>query len=96
MYLKDIKLSNFKSYGEVEISFSHNINCLVGNNGVGKTNLLDAIYYLSFTKSYFNSLDNQNIKYNEPFLQCMAIMCFWMSILFSKCRVFKNEDKANK
>ena len=67
MYLKDIKLSNFKSYGEVEISFSHNINCLVGNNGVGKTNLLDAIYYLSLTKSYFNSLDNQNIKYNEPF-----------------------------
>lgn len=67
MYLKDIKLSNFKSYGEVEISFSHNINCLVGNNGVGKTNLLDAIYYLSFTKSYFNSVDNQNIKYNEPF-----------------------------
>ena len=52
---------------EVEVEFSHNINCLVGNNGVGKTNLLDAIYYLSFSKSYFNSLDNQNIKYNEPY-----------------------------
>lgn len=67
MYLKNIKLSNFKNYGEVEISFSHNVNCFVGNNGVGKTNLLDAIYYLSFTKSYFNSADNQNIKYNESF-----------------------------
>lgn len=67
MYLKNIKLSNFKSYSEVDVEFSHNINCLVGNNGVGKTNLLDAIYYLSFSKSYFNSLDNQNIKYNEPY-----------------------------
>lgn len=67
MYLKNIKLSNFKSYSEVEIEFSHNINCFVGNNGVGKTNLLDAIYYLSFSKSYFNSIDNQNIKYNEPY-----------------------------
>ena len=67
MYLKNIKLSNFKSYSEIEVEFSHNINCLVGNNGVGKTNLLDAIYYLSFSKSYFNSLDNQNIKYNEPY-----------------------------
>lgn len=67
MYLKNIKLSNFKSYSETELEFSHNINCFVGNNGVGKTNLLDAIYYLSFSKSYFNSIDNQNIKYNKPY-----------------------------
>ena len=67
MYLKKIKIANFKSYTNLEVSFSSNINCIVGNNGVGKTNLLDAIYYLSFTKSYFNSLDNQNIKYTEPF-----------------------------
>lgn len=67
MYLEKIKISNFKSYSDVEVSFSHNINCLVGNNGVGKTNLLDSIYYLSFSKSYFNSADNQNIKFNEEF-----------------------------
>ena len=67
MYLKSIKLANFKNYSDVEVEFSHKINCFVGNNGVGKTNLLDAIYYLSFCKSYFNSIDNQNIKYDEPF-----------------------------
>ncbi len=67
MYLKSIKLANFKNYSDVEVEFSHKINCFVGNNGVGKTNLLDAIYYLSFCKSYFNSVDNQNIKYEEPF-----------------------------
>ena len=67
MYLEKIKISNFKSYSDAEVLFSHNINCLVGNNGVGKTNLLDSIYYLSFSKSYFNSADNQNIKFNEEF-----------------------------
>jgi len=49
------------------MSFSGNINCFVGNNGAGKTNLLDAIYYLSFTKSYFNSVDQQNIRHGEAF-----------------------------
>ena len=67
MYLQSIKLSNFKNYSEIDLDFSNNINCFIGNNGVGKTNLLDAIYYLSFSKSYFNSIDNQNIKYEEPF-----------------------------
>ena len=67
MYLKKLKLSNFKNYTEVEAEFSPKVNCFVGNNGVGKTNLLDAVYYLSFCKSYFNSIDNQNIKYDEPF-----------------------------
>ena len=67
MYLKTLKIINFKNYVEQEIVFSDRINCFVGNNGVGKTNLLDAIYYLSFTKSYFNSADQQNIRHNEAF-----------------------------
>ena len=49
------------------MAFSDKINCFVGNNGAGKTNLLDAIYYLSFTKSYFNSVDQQNIRHGETF-----------------------------
>ncbi len=49
------------------MAFSDKINCFVGNNGAGKTNLLDAIYYLSFTKSYFNSIDQQNIRHGEAF-----------------------------
>ncbi|MEI6062631.1 MAG: DNA replication/repair protein RecF [Bacteroidota bacterium] len=67
MHLNTLKIINFKNYGEQEMAFSDKINCFVGNNGAGKTNLLDAIYYLSFTKSYFNSVDQQNIRHGESF-----------------------------
>ena len=68
MYLKNLSLINFKNYNQLEAKFSSRINCFVGNNGVGKTNLLDAIHYSSFCKSYFNSVDSQNIKHEKPFL----------------------------
>ena len=67
MYLRNISLVNFKNYSQVELDFSPKINCFVGNNGVGKTNILDAVYYLSLTKSFFNSIDTQNIKYDHEF-----------------------------
>jgi DNA replication and repair protein RecF len=65
MYLEHLSLLNFKNCREVSLDFSPGINCLVGHNGAGKTNLLDAIYYLSFCKSYFNSFDNQNILHEQ-------------------------------
>ncbi len=68
MYLNKLSLLNFKNYSDLEIDLSPKINCFVGNNGVGKTNLLDAIYYLAFCKSYFNSIDSQNIRHEQPFL----------------------------
>jgi len=67
MHLQNISLINFKNYSQVELEFSARINCFVGNNGVGKTNILDAIHYLSLSKSFFNSIDSQNIKYEEDF-----------------------------
>lgn len=67
MILERLQLANFKNYDELDVTFSNNVNCLVGNNGVGKTNLLDALYYLSFCKSYFNSVDSQNIKSGADF-----------------------------
>ncbi len=67
MYLQNLSLINFKNFEQAELQFLSKVNCFVGNNGAGKTNLLDAIYYLSFCKSYFNSIDNQNIKHNENF-----------------------------
>lgn len=67
MYLKDLKLFNFKNFAEKQFSFSANINCFVGNNGVGKTNILDAIHYLSLTKSYLNYSDQNNIRFGEKF-----------------------------
>jgi DNA replication and repair protein RecF len=67
LYLQSLHLINFKNYTEAELDFSEKINCFVGNNGEGKTNLLDAIYYLSFTKSYFTTIDQQNIRHGEDF-----------------------------
>ncbi len=67
MYLKKISLFNFKNFSEANFEFEHKINCFVGKNGVGKTNVLDAIYHLAFGKSYFNTLAVQNIKHEEDF-----------------------------
>ena len=52
MTLRDISILNFKNIAEASLDFSDNVNCFIGDNGMGKTNLLDAIYYLSFCKSY--------------------------------------------
>ena len=55
MYLHKINIQNFKNIGEAHIEFSPVVNCISGDNGEGKTNLLDAIFYLSMTKSYFRN-----------------------------------------
>jgi DNA replication and repair protein RecF len=68
MYLKKLQLLNFKNYEEASLSLSPQINCFLGNNGQGKTNLLDAIYYLSFSKSFFNPIDSQLIRDEEAFM----------------------------
>ena len=67
MFLKKLSLTNFKNYTEAAVEFSAKINCFIGNNGEGKTNLLDAIHYLSFCKSFFNSIDYQNIRHGTDF-----------------------------
>ena len=67
MYLQKLSLVNFKNLESQSFDFQQKINCFVGNNGVGKTNILDAIYYLSFAKSYFNSVAVQNIRHGEAF-----------------------------
>ena len=67
MTLENLSLLNYKNFETVSFQFDSKINCLVGNNGVGKTNVLDAIYHLSFGKSYFNPSTVQNIKHGEEF-----------------------------
>ena len=66
-HLKKLSLLNFKNYAEAELELSPEVNCFAGFNGSGKTNLLDAIYYMSFCKSYFNPIDSQNIRHDEAF-----------------------------
>ncbi|MDE7375003.1 MAG: AAA family ATPase, partial [Odoribacter sp.] len=67
MRLKELNIVNFKNIGEATLTFTSGFNCFVGKNGVGKTNILDAIYHLSMCKSYFNLSDTQNIRHEEPF-----------------------------
>lgn len=67
MILKELSVVNFKNLKGVEVSLNPKINCFVGNNGQGKTTLLDAIYYLSFCKSFLNPIDSQNINRDESF-----------------------------
>lgn len=67
MHLENLNLANFKNYTDANIDFSPDINALLGTNGSGKTNLLDAIHFLSMTKSAFNSTDNQCIQHNKAF-----------------------------
>jgi len=67
MILKRISILNYKNLQQVELQFSPKLNCLLGQNGMGKTNLLDAIYYLSFCKSMGNPIDSQNIFHEADF-----------------------------
>lgn len=67
VFLKKLSLLNFKNLVSESFDFDSKINCFVGRNGVGKTNVLDGIYYLSFTKSYFNPIAIQNIRHGESF-----------------------------
>ncbi len=67
MILKSLSLLNYKNFDSKQFRFNNKINCIVGNNGIGKTNVLDAIYHLSFGKSYFNPVATQNIKHDEAF-----------------------------
>lgn len=67
MYLKSLSLVNYKNFDSASFDFDAKINCLVGHNGVGKTNVLDSIYHLSFGKSYFNPVTSQNINHQAEF-----------------------------
>lgn len=73
MQLTNLSIINFKNIQEAELTFSPGINCFFGKNGVGKTNILDAIYYLSFCKSHSNPIDSQNIKHDADFFVLQAI-----------------------
>lgn len=67
MILNRISILNYKNLEQVELLFSPKLNCFFGQNGMGKTNLLDAVYYLSFCKSAGNPADSQNIMHGVDF-----------------------------
>lgn len=82
MVLNSLSVLNYKNFESESFTFDSKINCFVGANGIGKTNVLDAIYHLSFGKSYFNPIASQNIKHGEEF--------------FVVDGVFEKEDREEK
>ena len=67
MILKRISILNYKNIHEATLQLSPKMNCFVGHNGEGKTNLLDAVYYLSFCRSSNNPIDSQIINHDQDF-----------------------------
>lgn len=73
MILRTLSILNYKNIIEAELTFSPKINCFIGANGMGKTNLLDAIYYLSFCRSATNPIDSQIVRHGANFLMLNGI-----------------------
>ncbi len=96
MYIEKLSLLNFKNLKLAELEPQSTVNCLIGCNGAGKTNVLDAIYYLSFCKSYFNNIDYQNINYDEPFFMLQAKYSIEGKPHQVICSVKRNEKKVFK
>ena len=68
LYLDKISVVNYKNITAAEYNLDRKINCFVGDNGIGKTNILDSIYHLSAGKSYFNSISSQTINHDQDFM----------------------------
>ncbi|TKB98580.1 DNA replication/repair protein RecF [Pedobacter cryophilus] len=96
MYLKNLSLINFKNYDEAMLSFSEGANAFTGNNGAGKTNLLDAIHYLSLCKSYFNPIDSQQIKQDRDLFMIQGTFDRNDSDELISCGIKKNQKKQFK
>lgn len=73
MILKRIAILNYRNIAQAELDLSPKMNCFIGHNGEGKTNLLDAVYFLSFCKSATHSVDSQNIRHGEEFFMLQGM-----------------------
>jgi DNA replication and repair protein RecF len=93
MYLKKIQLIQFKNYEKGSVVFSDEINCFLGVNGSGKTNVLDAIHYLCLTKSGFNHLDSNSILHNHDFFTLIGDFQRDKQALEVRCIVEKGKKK---
>jgi DNA replication and repair protein RecF len=93
MHLENLRLINFKNYQDENFSFSEEINCLIGDNGAGKTNLLDAIHYLSLTKSFLNNTDLQSIRHEVDFFSIIGTIRKDPHEFKIKCQLKKGERK---
>ncbi|MBS1527415.1 MAG: DNA replication/repair protein RecF [Bacteroidetes bacterium] len=93
MYLQHLSVINFKNYSEAELDLSEGVNAFTGDNGAGKTNLLDAIHYLSLCKSYFNPIDSQQVKLGTDFFVINGIFIKDGKQEAVACGVKRNQKK---
>jgi DNA replication and repair protein RecF len=96
MWLQRLSLLNFKNYEEAELKFSKTVNAFTGNNGAGKTNLLDAIHYLSLCKSYFNPIDTQQIRQGADFFMVQGTFDLKAKDETIACSLKRNQKKQFK
>lgn len=96
MFLKNLEIFGFKNLNEKKLSFSFKLNAFVGKNGVGKTNLLDAIYYLGLTRSYFSTHDQQNICFEENLFSINGLFEKQSKLDIISCSLKRNERKILK
>ncbi|MEX1191853.1 MAG: DNA replication and repair protein RecF [Brumimicrobium sp.] len=96
MFVEKISLVNFKNYQQAEINLSNEINCFIGANGAGKTNVLDAVYYMSMCKSYMNPIDSQNIRFDESFFVLQGTWCKDDKSEDIYCAIKKGQKKVFK
>lgn len=94
MLLQELRCFQFKNYQQVCLSFAPELNCCIGANGAGKTNLLDAIHYLSLTKSAFNPIDTQNILHDEPQMVIQGSFLKKAQTCEVQCVVHKEQGKT--
>ena len=94
MHLKSLSLINFKNYHEASLEFTSKVNCFTGKNAAGKTNLLDAIYYLSFCKSFSNPIDSQNILHDVDFFSIQGQYSINGKTDELHCGVKRNHNKV--
>ncbi|AFL83790.1 DNA replication and repair protein RecF [Belliella baltica DSM 15883] len=93
MHLKNLQLNQFKNYKQAKLELSSEINCFVGINGSGKTNLLDAIHYLCLTKSALNAQDSQNILHDQEFFTVFGEFNLDFKTLEIRCVVESGKKK---
>jgi DNA replication and repair protein RecF len=94
MYLRNLRLIDFKNYSNLSLNCSPSINCVLGPTGAGKTNLLDAIHILALTKSFIHTIDNQVIKHDKQ--ECVVHGEFQLDSKITKlgCKITPGKKKV--
>lgn len=101
MFIRQLHIINYKNLEEVDETCSPGFNCFIGNNGMGKTNVLDAVYHLAMCKSYSHLPDSQNIRHGAPFFVIQGefdrdgeVLDIYCGVKRGEKKVFKKNKKA--